>query len=254
MRRRIMPDEQLMWEKTMINDILGGFDLTVDETRSWLSSPAAKKFFFERNGRISSFFSESGIDARWNKIIEERALRGADITEQIYDYARSINMEDNLREYTLTERAALNRLCDYNYELIRNVTADEVMAIRRKLVQDFAKGTYPLRTSLKELQLEPINGFSPEARAEMIARTESARTLNVSSMETMRNDGVERVFLYGCDETCEECGQYMEGSDFNTEYPDGVPIDVALEVEVPHPHCTGVWIAARNSETGLYTL
>ena len=155
-------------------------------------------------------------------------------------------MTDHLVEYTRTERAALNRLCDYNYELIRNVTNDEITAIRRSLVQDYAEGQNPRQSHLRELALEPINGFSPAKRAEMIARTESARTLNVSTLETMRADGVQYVVLYGCNPDCDECSQYMD-----EEHP--VRIDEALGVEVPHPNCRGTWIVVADSVKGLYT-
>lgn len=235
--RHITGDEQLQWENILRKCVTDGFDELVLDTWDWLSTPAAHEYFRKQNVRLTKFMRDSGIQERWQDIIDERAERGVDVTRQIFDYARSVNMTDPLVDYTRTERAALNRLCDYNYELIRNVTQDEVTAIRRKLVQDFANGTYPLRTSLKELELEPINGFSPRQRAEMIARTESARTLNVSTLETMRNDGVDMVVLYGCDSSCDTCSEYFTPT----------PIDVALEVEVPHPNCTGVWITAGNA-------
>ena len=225
------------WMRRLYSSILAGFDEMVLETSQWLESPTARDFYFNQGERLSTFFESSGINDRWQEIINRRAKMGADITEEIYEYARSVNMEDHLIPYTATEKLALNRLCDYNYELIRNVCTDEVMAIRRKLIQDYAEGVNPLQTHLKELQLEPINGWSPEQRAEVIARTESARTLNVSTLETMRNNGVEYVTLYGCDPSCEECAQYLG---------ERIPIEEALNIEVPHPNCHGVWVRATQ--------
>lgn len=245
----INPDDRFILENQMLSVMLGGFDEIVFRTWEWLKTERAREAFLEQNTRLATFFRTSGINDVWSEIIEARARTGVDTTEYIYAFARKVNMEDHLVPYTATETAALNRLCDYNYELIRNVTVDEVTAIRRQLVQDFANGTYPLRTTLQELQLKPINNWSPEQRARIIARTETARALNVSTLETFRNDGVEFVELVGCDPTCDECAAYQAGS---SDYPDGVPIEDALECELPHPNCTGAWVAVRNTDTGMY--
>jgi len=237
MTRRIMPEEQLMWQVTLEQVIKGGFTEAILKTSEWLNSPQARDYFFNQRGMLNTFFRESGIIDTWNEIIEARAVRGVNVTEQIYDYARKVNMADHLVPYTDTERRALNRLCDYNYELIVNVTRDEITAIRRQLVQDYAEGRHPSQTTLKELQLQPINGWSPEQRAEVISRTESARTLNISTLETLRGGGVEMVELYGCDPKCDTCAQYAKPT----------PIDEALSVGVPHPQCTGVWVSASNT-------
>lgn len=231
--RRLMPDEKLKWELQLQNTIVGGFDEAVIKTSEWLESPMAKEYFTNQRGMLNTFFRESGINKTWNEIIETRAQQGVDVTKQIFDYARAVNMKDHLIPYTDTERRALNRLCDYNYNLIVNVTHDEIASIRRKLVQDYAEGRHPTKTGLKELQLQPINNWTPEQRAVVIARTESARALNVSTLETMKTDGVEMVILYGCDLTCEACLEYNLNP---------IPIDEAMELELPHPNCTGSWI------------
>ena len=232
--RPIQPDEQLLWETRLQGVITSGFDEAVNTTWEWLSTEEAKDYFYNQRGQLNTFFRSSGISKEWDDIIEKRAIKGTDVTKQIFDYARKINMTDYLVEYTDTERRALNRLCDYNYELIVNVTRDEISAIRRKLVQDYAEGRHPSKTGLKELQLQPINGWTPQQRAEVIARTESALTLNVSTLETMRADGVSMVILYGCDITCEECMQYNLNP---------ISIDEAMELELPHPNCTGTWVS-----------
>ena len=242
--RPLTAREQGMWAYQMRSVMTDGFDELVTDTWHWLQTPEAREYFFEQRGRLSTFFYESGINERWGEIVHTRATRGVDITEQIYDYARKVNMTDNLVPYTDTERRALNRLCDYNYELIRNVTMDEVSAIRRSLIQDYAEGNNPRQSHLRELQLEPINGFSPEARAEMIARTESARTLNISTLETMREAGMEWVVLYGCNPDCEVCGEYMDEDN-------PVHISDALDVGVPHPNCHGTWVVADRSLNSL---
>ena len=222
-------------EKVLYDNILKGFEESINTTVEWLESPAAAEYFGAQQQRLTTFFQTSGIRDRWDEIIEERAERGADLTSQIYEYARSVNMDDHLLPYTDTERRAMNRLCDNTYELIRNVTNEQINGIRRQLIQDYAEGVNPRQTSIKErlqeIQLEPINGLSPEARAEMIARTESARTLNTSTLETYQANGITMVSLYGSDQ-CDECAEYNEP----------IPIQEALEIGVVHPNCRCSWL------------
>lgn len=232
--RPITPEEKEMWANKFNSVMTAGFDEAVSTTYEWLSSPEVADYFYNQRGLLNTFFETSGINKQWRGIIERRAEQGVDVTKQIFDYARSVDMEDYLVEYTDTERRAFNRLCDYNYELIVGVTQDEIMAIRRKLLQDYAEGRHPTQTALRELQLQPINGWSPQERAVVIARTESARTLNTSRLETMHADGVKMVLLHGCDITCKECMKY-------NLYP--TPIEEAMEMPVPHPRCTGSWVS-----------
>jgi hypothetical protein len=106
------------------------------------------------------------------------------------------------------------------------------------LIQDYAEGRNPRRTSIKneleQIGLEPINGMSPRARAEMIARTESARALDIATLESYKADGITMVSLYGDYDggKCEECAQYS--------HP--IQINEALEIGVPHPNCRCVWL------------
>lgn len=229
------PDDFIRNEKVLYDNIIQAFDENVNATMEWLQTPAAAEFFIAQEGRLSTFMTESGIRDEWNNIIRRRASRGADLTTQIYDYARRVNMENYLQPYTPAETLAMNRLCDYNYELIVNVTQDQISGIRRQLVQDYAEGINPRQTSMREIleqiQLEPINGWTPEQRAVVIARTESARALDISTLETYRADGITHVSLYGSDQ-CDECQEY------NTP----IPIEQALEIGVVHPNCRCSWL------------
>lgn len=228
-------DDYILNETTLYENMAAAFDETVTVTLEWLQTPAAIEYFIEQGGRLSTFMNNSGIREQWQSIIDNRASRGADITEQIYDYARKVNMEDYLVPYTSAEKLAMNKLCDNTYELIRSVTNDQITSIRRHLIQDYAEGVNPRQTSLKEaleqIQLEPINGLSPQERAEMIARTESARALNTSTLETYKADGITMVSLYNPDQ-CDECAEY------NTP----TPIAEAIEIGVVHPNCRCTWI------------
>jgi hypothetical protein len=234
-------DDYIINEITLYENMSQGFDEVLNKTIEWVQSPEAEEFFITRRGKLSTFMTESGIRDDWNTIIQNRAQRGSDLTEEIYDYARRKNMTEYLTEYTPSERLAMNRLCDYNYELIVNVTQDQIAGIRRSLIQDYAEGVNPRQTSMREaleaIQLQPINGLSPEERAVMIARTESARTLNVSTLTTYQADGYTHVELYGTGQ-CDDCASIGV-----------VTVEEALNIEVPHPNCRCAWIPANKPES-----
>ena len=243
--RQLTLDDFKKNEELLLDNMKSAFKEVNNATLEWLRTPQAEEYYKRRGQQLAKFMSESGIREEWDNIIHKRATRGADLTSQIYDYARKLGRQQELREYTETETIAMNKLCDYNYELIRNVTNDQVSSIRRYLIQDYAEGNNPRRTSMKaeleHLQLEPINGWTPQQRAEVIARTESARALDTATLESYRADGITMVSLYGDynDGKCDECAKYGMGS---TEYPNGVPIEDALEIGVPHPNCRCVWL------------
>ena len=231
--RTINQAERLQYEALVESNILDGLAETVDEAMTWLSTPEAEAFFKKRNIRMTRFFRESGLEARWDGIIQRRAERGADIAEQIYDFARSLNLE-GVVEYNTRERAILNSICDSQYELVRNTTQGQVQGIRRAILNDVAEGINPLQTSLKQVQLEPINGMSPTQRAEMIARTETARITNTATLEQYLRDGVTMVELIGGGvNCCEECEALIGRK---------IPIQEAMDEPCIHPNCRCAWI------------
>lgn len=234
-------DKRDYLERQQALNIVNGFDDVVDATWEWLQLDSTANFFFDKQGRITRFFRESGIEDKWDSIIEERALRGVDITEEIYEYARNLNTDADIH-YTPQETAVFNKLCDNSYELIRNVGEDQIRGIRQRLVRDYANGVNPRQTSLREVQLEPINGYSPEARAVMIARTETARALNCGMLEQYRRDGIEFVTLLVSSD-CDECLQYAQEDDGSEKL---VPIGEALDAPCIHPNCRCAWVPATG--------
>jgi SPP1 gp7 family putative phage head morphogenesis protein len=237
--RRIISDSERRRLETLLEEnIIEGFAEIVDRTTEWISTPAARDFFFNRNRMLHQFFRESGIQDEWSNIIERRAIRGADIAEQIYDYARKVNAPEGLVEYTSRDRAVLNAICDNQYELVKNATEYEVQGIRRCILEDVTNGVNPKQTSLKEVQLTPVNGLSPEKRAEMIARTETATTLNTATLQQMKDEGVEMVELVGGGvNCCEDCEELLGVA---------MPIDEALDMPILHPNCTCTWREVRQ--------
>lgn len=223
-------------------NITRGFDETVNATWEWLQTDEARDYFFNRQGRLSSFFNESGINQQWDEIIERRATRGVDIATEIYEYARKLNVDGNTLRYTSQERAILNRICDSSYELIKNVCSDEVRGIRQHLLNDYANGVNPRLTSLKEIQLEPINGWSPEQRAVVIARTETAREINTAMLQQYSSDGIQFVTLLVSSD-CDECLQYAEDEEGNERL---VPIGEALDAPCIHPNCRCAWVPSTG--------
>ncbi|RAP49668.1 MAG: hypothetical protein BZ138_07395 [Methanosphaera sp. rholeuAM270] len=242
--RRLSDHEIIMLETLLREHIIGVFGELLDATWVWLQTEEAREYFYQQQEMFNIFIAESRIQDRWNDIITERAKKGVDITGQIYEYARQVNTPEGVVHFTPAEQKMFNQLCDYNYELIRNVGADEVRAIRKKLLEDAIEGVNPRRTSLRELQLQPINGLSPQQRAVTIARTENARAINTATLMTMKEDGVMFVTPL-CSTDCKVC---------NSHVGDLIPIDEALDEPLYHPNCGCSWTAAVNPETGTYTI
>lgn len=224
------------------------FAESIEETIRWWQTDEARAFYQEQQGRINDFFNESGISDKWHEFAETRAKRGADITEQIYDYAKRVRSGENVPHYTRMERAGMNKLCDYNYELVRDVTQQQIKGIRDCLIQDYAEGRNSTQTvlleKLEQVQLEPIHTFSAEQRARMIARTETSRITNRATLEQMKRDGVQYV-TYKCNSNCAECLKHAGEKH-------AVPIDQALmEDEIFHPNCSCTPIAVAD-ENGFF--
>lgn len=223
------------------------FDEVLVQTVTWLNEESTKEFLYGQHYRLSDFFEESGIRNKWDEIIRKRAKMGANLSEEIYEFARSIGRETDLIPYTPKEKVILNHLCDNNYELIKGVTEDQITGIRRQLIQDYAEGLHPSTTTIKkhldEIKLQPINGLSPEKRAEMIARTETRRAMNIGTLQTFKEQGVEFVQPLCSPDCCSECEAHSE---------EVYHIDDALDEPNFHPNCNCGWKPVRNPETGYY--
>lgn len=247
--RQFTLEEVMMMQGLYWNFFKETFEESVKKTLEWWVTDEARQFYQERQGRITNFFNSSGISEEWSSFVEERATRGADITEQIYDYAKEVRMADDVLPYTQSEIDGLNLLCDYEYELIKNVTEEQIQGIRECLIQDFAEGRNSTQTEilnkLEQIQLEPIHTFSPEQRARMIARTETSRITNRATLEQMKRDGVKYVTYYRASgEDCDICDDHC--GDENK-----VPVDEALDGdEIFHPNCSCTPIPVPD-ENGL---
>lgn len=231
----VSASEQRELEAMLLKNMKGAFDELTTRTSQWLDTPECREFYAARQGRISEFYQTSGIQEQWDNIIEAHCRTGMDISDYIYAYARKV-ANPNVQDFTQAERRIMNKLADNQYDLIRNVSNQEVQGIRRSLLEDYAEGVNPRQTSLKDIQLEPINGLSPEKRAEMIARTESATAINTATLEQLRQEGVEYVTLL-CTNPCDDCAEY-EG--------ERVPIEEALNNPCIHPNCRCAWIVYRD--------
>lgn len=231
-------------EQRMLDNMLSIFDEQVNATLEWLDTPEAQQLFFERQNRISTVIEQSSLNKRWEQIIQARAENGADITSEIYGYIRQLNSQyGNLVQYNPTETRVFNNLCDTHYELIKRVSTDEIQLIRQKLLDDYANGRSPNETSLRELQLQPINRWSPSQRAKVIARTESHRALSTASLESYKEMGVTHVELDVARSGCTICKKKAGTI---------IPIDEAINDPVLHPNCRCAWKPARNPETNNY--
>ena len=239
--RKLTDHERRALELQIHKNILNGFDEILSATEEWLELESTKNYFFKQSGRLVEFMENSGIRDEWQNIINKRATKGADIIEEVYNYGRNKGLKD-IVEYTQTERRIVNNLADYNYELIKEVTEDHVRSIRGRLIDDFGLGVNPRNTNLKEMtELPGIRGWSPEYRAELIARTETARATNIGTLQQYKADGAQFVELI-VNTDCDECGAHAG---------EKVPIDEALDEPIFHPNCKCTWKPATNDATGL---
>ncbi len=232
------PDDIRRQDAALTNNILSGFNANVNATMYFLGTDEAREYFNTRAGRMYQFFKTSGINNEWDRIIDEHARTGADISTEIYKYALNLNQQKVIREYTETERITMNRIADYTYDLIQDVSREQVRGIKRQLLQDYTNGENPRRTSLLDIQIEPIHTFSPEQRAVMIARTERGRALNCGLLDAYKRDGIRFVELWVTSE-CEECKAAA------TELG-SVTIEDAKEDPLIHPNCQCTWRPAEG--------
>ena len=230
---QITLDERIRLEQRIQKNINMTFDELLYETVLWMDKEAVREYFFKRAGRLSSFFEESGIQDEWEHIVSKHANEGADIAAQVYEYAKKKNSVTDILEYTQTERNVLNNLCDSQYLLVRNSSEGLIQNIRTSMVQDYAAGTHPTETSLRQTLTEGINGWTPEQRAVVIARTETARIINDANLMQYMNDGVTMVEFLSSGDACDECSS-LEGRQ--------VPIQEALDAPIVHPNCRCTWI------------
>lgn len=248
---RFFTDAEMgVFENAFLKLFADTFQMNIDNTIAWWVTDEAREFFQQRQGRLTDFFRESGISNEWSSFAEERAKMGADITEQIYNYAREVQNESAIIEYTQIERDALNHLCDYTYELVKDVTEEQIQGIRDCLIQEYAEGRNSresvLLEKLEQVQLEPIHTFSAEQRARMIARTESKRATNAARLQSMKQDGVKYVTYY-CNSDCEVCNEH-------TGEENKIPVDEAIDGdEIFHPNCNCTPIPVADENGLRYT-
>lgn len=240
--RKLTDHERRLLALKVQRNILKGFDEMISATEEWLQLKSTEQYFFKQSGRLTEFMETSGIRNEWDKIIQARATKGADIIEEIYNYGRNKGLTEEIVEYTQAEHRIVNNLCDYNYELIKEVSEDQIRSIRTRLIDDFGNGVNPRNTNLKEMtELPGINGWTPEYRAELIARTETSRATNIGTLQQYKAEGARFVELV-VNTDCDTCGEHAG---------ERVPIDEALNEPIFHPNCKCTWKAATDEATGL---
>ena len=241
------------YQKRILKVMLEGFDESIQTVYDWLQTDDAKDFFLKQEGLLCDYYRNSGINNKLDKMIHRRAKKGVDIIQELYKHVRKYGKDYGVTtetiQYSNAERIAMNELCDNTYELIKNVSEEEIRNIRRQLLEDYINGRHPLKSRLKELQLEPINNLSTEKRAELIALTETARAINTANLMTFIDQGVEYVELFGRtdkrgSEPCKHCKKQIKKGP--------VPISEALKHAIMHPRCRCTWRPARNPKTGVY--
>lgn len=162
---------------------------------------------------IDDFFENSGIRERWDEITQSAASSADEYVEQFYDIGRRAGYREigQVLAYTAADKEALFHLKNYNFDLIKSLSADTRQSLRVALTESLAQGKDSAATArmIIDTPLQPIPGsnVSVRTRARMIARTEHARALNNGTLQAYGNLGVEQVEIItaGDKRVCSYC-------------------------------------------------
>ena len=206
----------------------------INDTIRWLDSGEAIKFFVQRQDRLQTFFDESNLRQSLSKNGESCYENAEELITTIYNDGalRGYRELRTDRVFTNRDKATLNHLLDYNYDLIKSVNSDHILNIRESLIIGAVEGRHPsviAKDILETTNLPGVNGLSPRLRANMIARTETSRALNEGAKNSYKNYGIEQVDLITANDSsvCDLC---LELEENNPHLID--------ELELPiHPNC-----------------
>lgn len=224
-------------ERAYLDSLLDSMDEQLLKTAEWLESKEAQRYRRLKGEAIDKFFKESGIKDEWDKITQAECDTAEKYIERFYDIGRKLGYNDigTLLNYTPADMQSLFFLKQYNFALIRDVSAELQEGIRQTISQAVASGQAYKETAkqLMELPLQPIEGsnISLRARAEMIARTEHARALDNGTIQAYSNMGVTEVEVItaGDDLVCEDCLDIADNNPYGLKEASGL-----LPV---HPNC-----------------
>jgi len=222
-------------EISYLESIMTGFDRQLGAVAEYIGTEEYAQLMGMNRQQINAFFSNSGIREKLSEIIEYNAHDSEDFIRNFYKIGAELGYAEigQLLRYTPADAKALEFLTKYNFDLISNVNTELTGQIREVIFQAVAEGEGYQTTmrNLLELPLQPINGISPRTRAEMIARTETARAQNTGTIQAYANYGVEMVEIVtvGDSLVCDDC---IDAEDNNPH-----TLQEAQSLLPMHPNC-----------------
>jgi len=189
-------------------------DSQIDETIAWLNSDEAKEKAFEDVELQKEIFDS--LEDSWDDILDNHYENVDDLLDEIYDEGKRQgydNIQETLR-YTDADIQAIRLAKDYNYDLIKNLTADVQSTVKNKILQAIIMGENPynLARTLQKAGVTPLDGspFTARQRATMIAKTETSRMQNTGMVQSYLNEGYTQVKILTAEDNhvCSTCLYY----------------------------------------------
>ena len=238
-------------ELDYLTSILLGYDRQLAAVAEFIGTDEYAELMYMNQRQIDAFFRNSGITQKLDQLIEFNASDSNTFIEEFYRIGAEAGYNDIAQTlaYTIADKEALYRVSRYNFNLVSNANTELRNGIREVIFNAVTEGDGYQTTMrrLMELPLEPVNGISPQTRAEMIARTEHARAVNTGTLQAYANYGVDQVDIITSHDglVCDDCLDLEENNPYTLQEVQGL---------LPaHPNCRCYYVAVVP-EPDLLTL
>lgn len=204
--KQLSPDEL-----AYLDNLSQGFDRQLAAVAEYMGSEEFAELAHMNRQQVDAFFHNSGIRQHLSEIIEYNASDSEEFIQNFYKTGAALGYESigAVLAYTPADKEALYFLTKYNFDLVTDLNTELTNGIREVIFNAVASGEGYQTTmrNLMELPLEPINGISLRTRAEMIARTETARAKNTGTLQAYANYNVDLVEIITCQDglVCDDC-------------------------------------------------
>lgn len=230
--KKLTPEEQ-----NLHNLIVDLINEQLTTSTDWLTRKRLQELSVASVKRRQEIFQ--GLEDQLHEIANNKAEDVETIITDFYNTGAMQGYKDIQRSivFTAADEKALFYINQYSFDQIRGLSNDLTSQIRTEIWRGVGEGaSMPKITNrLLELDIEPLNVngriLSPRTRAEMIARTETARARNTGSLQSYANYGIEYGELITArdDRVCEDCLDIEDNNPHTlTELSNIAPV---------HPNC-----------------
>ena len=237
-------------EARYLEEIATGLDRQISLAAKIISSDEYAELVGANQRQIDAFFRNSGIREQYDQLINFNANSSGELIQEFYRRGASLGFEHINRTlaYTRADAEALYRVTNYNFDLITKLNNSLREQIRETIFDAIASGEGYQVTArkLQELPLEPVGNLSVRTRAEMIARTETARAQNTGTLQAYADYGVQYVEIIttGDNLVCDYCIELEENNPYT--------LQEAMNLLPAHPNCRCAYGAiAETVQTGV---